>query len=159
MGIPTNIKDTNPFRNIQMDRSVESRSPSANQGGSAPDINEIVGSNKGHYNKRAQKKNEFGKNDFLNLLSQQIKNQDPTKPMDQNKFVADLAQFSQLEQLTNINQAMEQKEQAQILNQKVTAANFLGKKITTSGNSIYYNGDGTKSKIHFSLPRFSKLLW
>jgi flagellar basal-body rod modification protein FlgD len=44
---------------------------------------------------------ELGKNDFLNLLVAQLKNQDPLKPMDSSSFVAELAQFSQLEQSAN----------------------------------------------------------
>lgn len=47
------------------------------------------------------KQAELGKNDFLNLLVAQLKNQDPLKPMDSSSFVAELAQFSQLEQSTN----------------------------------------------------------
>lgn len=40
---------------------------------------------------------------FLQLLVTQIKNQDPTQPMDSTAFLSELAQFSQLEQLTSIN--------------------------------------------------------
>ena len=47
------------------------------------------------------KQAELGKNDFLNLLVTQLKNQDPLKPMDSSSFVAELAQFSQLEQSSN----------------------------------------------------------
>jgi flagellar basal-body rod modification protein FlgD len=41
---------------------------------------------------------------FLTLLVTQLKNQDPTKPADSTQFVTQLAQFSQLEDLQNINQ-------------------------------------------------------
>jgi flagellar basal-body rod modification protein FlgD len=41
---------------------------------------------------------------FLTLLVAQLKNQDPLSPTDSTQFVGELAQFSSLEQLTNINQ-------------------------------------------------------
>ena len=40
---------------------------------------------------------------FLTLLVTQLKNQDPSKPADSTQFVTQLAQFSQLEDLQNIN--------------------------------------------------------
>lgn len=46
---------------------------------------------------------EMGKDDFLRLFVEQIKTQDPLSPMDNNQFVAQSAQFTQLEQLTNLN--------------------------------------------------------
>jgi len=44
---------------------------------------------------------------FLQLLVAQIKNQDPTQPMDSTAFLSQLAQFSQLEQLVGIRQEIE----------------------------------------------------
>jgi flagellar basal-body rod modification protein FlgD len=44
---------------------------------------------------------------FLQLLVTQLKNQDPTQPMDSTAFLGELAQFSQLEQLASINQDLQ----------------------------------------------------
>ena len=54
---------------------------------------------------KATKRNtgDMGKDDFLKLFVEQIKTQDPLSPMDNNQFVAQSAQFTQLEQLTNLN--------------------------------------------------------
>ena len=46
--------------------------------------------------------NKIGKDAFLKLLVTQLQHQDPTKPMDDTAFLAQLAQFSSLEQLTEI---------------------------------------------------------
>src|SRR5512147_3235633 len=55
---------------------------------------------------------QLGQNDFLNLLVTQLKNQDPLKPVDNQEFVAQLAQFSQLQQST---------QQVGLLQQLITA--------------------------------------
>jgi flagellar basal-body rod modification protein FlgD len=56
----------------------------------------------------AQGSDVLGKNEFLKILTAQLANQDPTQPMDSNAFVAQLAQFSSLEQAQNTNDTLTQ---------------------------------------------------
>lgn len=49
---------------------------------------------------------QLGESDFLKLLVTQLQNQDPTNPMDNQQFVAQLATFSSLQQLISINDAV-----------------------------------------------------
>lgn len=49
---------------------------------------------------------EMDKNAFLRILSAELTNQDPTKAKDGSEFVAQMAQFASLEQMTNLNSTM-----------------------------------------------------
>jgi len=55
----------------------------------------------------APKNDAMGKDAFLNLLVTQLQHQDPTQPQDGSEFVAQLAQFSSLEQLTGMRQSLD----------------------------------------------------
>ena len=46
------------------------------------------------------------KNDFLKILITQLSHQDPTQPMDDKAFIAQMAQFSSLEQMTNMSDGL-----------------------------------------------------
>jgi len=86
--------------------------------------------------------NVMGKDDFLNLLITQLQNQDPLNPTDSTEFTAQLAQFSSLEQLGNVNENLTELKhfQASINNSQAVA--LIGKAITAAGNSIQLTDDG-----------------
>lgn len=54
----------------------------------------------------SQPTDPLGRDAFLNLLMTQLQHQDPTQPQDDSAFLAQLAQFSSLEQLQDMNQTL-----------------------------------------------------
>lgn len=68
-------------------------------------------------------------NSFLKLLIAQMKNQDPTKPMDSTEYVAQLATFSQVEQTVKSNAKLDQILQSSALAQ---ADSLIGRNITSA---------------------------
>ena len=97
------------------------------------------------------KKNEMGKDEFLKLLTYQMQNQDPLNPMDQGKMTGELAQFSQLEQLSNLNSKFDQVQKNQMVQDKFHAASFVGKKVVTAGASIKVTEEGQPANVLFKL--------
>jgi flagellar basal-body rod modification protein FlgD len=70
---------------------------------------------------------------FLKLLVAQMKNQDPTSPMDSTDYVAQLATFSQVEQSVQMSQKLDSILQASALTQ---ATAMIGKEITSADGKI-----------------------
>lgn len=86
----------------------------------------------------------LGKNDFLKLLIAQLQNQDPLNPASNTEFIAQLAQFSTLEQLTTMNSSLEQSLE---FNKSVTESinnsmmvNFIGKTVSAESGDFLYDG-------------------
>lgn len=98
----------------------------------------------------------LGKDGFMKLLAHQLKNQDPMKPMDQKDFSSNLAQFSQLEQLTAMNKKFDGLTANNDNEKRFQGASFLGKKIVTSGTTVDYSGEGNNVELPFYLDRAAK---
>ena len=97
--------------------------------------------------------NKMGKDEFLKLHTHQLQNQDPLKPMDQSKMAGELAQFSQLEQLANLNTKFEKMNPNVSVEGKFYGASFLGKEVVTNGRSLDFKGENTEADILFTLPK------
>ncbi len=94
--------------------------------------------------------NELGKNDFLKLLVAQLEAQNPLDPQKAEDFSAQLAQFSSLEQLTNVNENLKQIESFEQAVNNSSLVNLVGKNVDSPGDRIDYNTGDTKT-LNFSL--------
>lgn len=100
-------------------------------------------------------KSVLGKDDFLKLMIAQLKNQDPLNPMDGTEYASQLAQFSSLEQLTNLNSYLKQSIDANyMLTQSINntmLANLIGKEVKVNSKELQVNGQESLS-IGYELP-------
>jgi flagellar basal-body rod modification protein FlgD len=92
---------------------------------------------------------------FLTLLIAQLQHQDPLNPADSTEFTSQLAQFSSLEQLSNVNKNLESLKlyQASINNSQAVA--IIGKEIVFAGNSFEVKS-GQASACEFELSAAAK---
>ena len=102
-------------------------------------------------------KNTLDKDDFLKLLLTQMQNQDPTSPMDNTEFIAQMATFSSLEQMTNMNTTLEKFLQTQNQNLLMTYSQLVGQEVTyhkliensSDGEAELLEGTGFVKSIQF----------
>jgi flagellar basal-body rod modification protein FlgD len=71
----------------------------------------------------------LGKDDFLKILMVQLQNQDPTNPLQDKDFIAQMATFSSLEQMTNMNTNMQKLVQMQEQDSLIAYSEFAGREI------------------------------
>jgi flagellar basal-body rod modification protein FlgD len=79
---------------------------------------------------------------FLRLLTTQLKNQDPTQPMDANQFTQQLVQYSQVEQQIATNSKLDTMLTAFQGNQTTAALGYLGKKVSYDASTVSPSGTG-----------------
>ncbi len=140
----------NAFAGIQR---ASSRPGSLRESDSVGDqLNRIAGRVPESRYKSFEEHTQLDKDDFLKLLAHQLQNQDPMNPMDQKDFASDLAQFSQLEQMTNMNSSIEKLGKNAGHEEKFYGASFLGKEVFTEGSTINFDGVN-QPLIPFSLDR------
>ena len=74
--------------------------------------------------------NVMGKDDFLRLLIAQLQNQDPLNPMEDREFIAQMANFSSLEHMANLNKSMEGFIDTQNKMNVLSLQQYLGSELT-----------------------------
>jgi len=87
-------------------------------------------------NATALAEQELGRDAFLKLLTTQLTNQSPLDPMDNEAFVAQLAQFSSVEGIKGMQASLENMVSGMRQEQMVSGANLVGKKVVIEGGSF-----------------------
>ncbi|GLC87397.1 flagellar hook assembly protein FlgD [Lysinibacillus piscis] len=100
----------------------------------------------------------LGKDAFLKILITQLQHQDPTNPMNDREFIAQMAQFSSLEQMQNMTKAVEALLVSQQQSQLVNYSTFIGKEVQwheltdkkdDKGDPIINEGTGIIKSLKF----------
>lgn len=92
----------------------------------------------------------LGQDEFMTMLLAELKNQDPLNPMEGKDFAAQLAQFSSLQQLSNLNTTMSSLPTYLQTFSNAQMSGLIGSEVTATGNTITVSGSETD--ISFSLP-------
>ena len=79
---------------------------------------------------------DLGADTFLLLLVTQLQNQDPTNPTQNEDFIAQLAQFSTLEQTTSTNDLLEQLIAQDVQRTQFSLVNLIGRTIVSEGDTV-----------------------
>jgi flagellar basal-body rod modification protein FlgD len=101
----------------------------------------------------AKKGDQMGQVEFMKLLIAQLKNQDPEAPVDSKEFAVQLAQFTQVEKLT----AIDQKLSAQTQNNLSSMAGYLGQQVKLSSKEVQVSG-GQGGQLQIDLSAASALV-
>lgn len=75
------------------------------------------------------KKKELGQEDFLKLMTTQLENQDPFKPMENGDFLAQIAQFSTVSGIGDLQKSFDKLSESLVSNQALQATNLVGRKV------------------------------
>jgi len=83
----------------------------------------------------------LGRDEFLTLLVTQLKNQDPLNPLESQDFTAQMAQFSSLEQLFDVNASLATIQEAITTSGNDSNLDFIGREVKAAGNTLYKSDD------------------
>jgi flagellar basal-body rod modification protein FlgD len=98
----------------------------------------------------------LGKDDFLQLLVTKLQYQDPLKPMEDENFIAQLAQFSTLEQMSNISDGIKTSNQWDFMQMQslnnVMASGLIGREVKADFSGVYLDATN-QPRISYTLDR------
>ena len=104
-------------------------------------LNQTTTAATGKSTAKSGKETVMGKEDFLKLLVAQLQNQDPLSPDDPTEFTAQLAQFSSLEQLTSLNDSMDNLVNSNANSDRFATLNTIGKNVAYHSADFTFKGE------------------
>ncbi len=98
--------------------------------------------------KQASKEKSLGQEDFLKLMTTQLQNQDPMKPMENGDFLAQIAQFSTVEGIGDLNKNFSSLSASLVSNQALQATNLVGRQVLApTGVAALKSGSGIRGSV------------
>lgn len=97
--------------------------------------------------KKSAADKELGRDEFLKLLIAQLENQDPTSPQENGEFVAQLAQFSQLEESQKMSESFSQFSSSFQSTQHLQATSLVGRPVHVESNEAFLGSEGSVSVL------------
>ena len=125
----------------------------------APQFGDVLKKMQSQYGAKAEKPREIkktlGKDDFLRIMITQMKQQDPTNPFKAEQMAAEMAQFTSVEQLQNMNQSLKKMTAQTSPADRMAMTGLIGKMVTVDKDRFPHQ-EGENEALSFSLPREAK---
>jgi flagellar basal-body rod modification protein FlgD len=99
---------------------------------------------------------KLDKDAFMKIMLVQMKNQDPTNPLKSHEMAAQLAQFTQLEQLQNINTSLDEMKAKAKPSESFQSLNLLGKVVAGDSSKVFRSKGDREHDISFHIPNSAK---
>jgi flagellar basal-body rod modification protein FlgD len=104
-------------------------------------------------NKKDEDPNALAQDDFLTLMTTQLKHQDPMKPMENGEFLGQMAQFSTVSGLGELKDSFDQMAASFGSSQALAAAGLIGKEVLTTSNEVTLHAEGEGISGAIELPQ------
>ena len=117
-------------------------------------ISSVTDTSSSDYSSSITGGSSLGKDDFLTLLVAQLENQDPLDPQENSEFIAQMAQFSALEQQITTNETLESILSSNQTIEQLSAFNLLGQTVVAEQESFTLGSD--EVELGFSLNQSAK---
>ena len=129
----------------------DSKAPSTD-----PQFGSILNQIQSQYGAKAEKPREIkktlGKDDFLRIMITQMRHQDPTNPFKAEQMATEMAQFTSVEQLQNVNQNLAKMTQANQPLERLAMTNLIGKTVTIDRERFPHT-EGANESLSVNLPK------
>jgi flagellar basal-body rod modification protein FlgD len=116
-------------------------------------VSSVLPSFEGDNNYAIKEEDKLGRDAFMKLFLAQMNHQDPLNPMDTTQFSAQLAQFSTLEQLFNVNSNLESIKSIESSGNKYQVLDLIGKEVQADSDTLVLNnGKVVKGSFYVDEP-------
>jgi flagellar basal-body rod modification protein FlgD len=121
-----------------------------------PKFGEVLSNIQAQYGGRPEKqraaKKTLDKDDFLKIMITQMKHQDPTSPFKAEQMATEMAQFTSVEQMQNINQTLNRMANQNSPLERMAMTNLIGKTVTVD-RERFPHVEGQGDSLSYALPR------
>ncbi len=146
-----------PSQDVTTSVKVSGEGAAANTAPSTdPQFGTILKQMQARYGERAEKPREIkktlDKDDFLKIMITQMKHQDPTNPFKAEQMAAEMAQFTTVEQMHNMNQNLAKLTQQNQPLERMAMTHLIGKWVTVDRDRFTHN-EGSREVVPMDLPK------
>ncbi len=140
---------------INQTQAASAPTGTGSSGGTAPTGAGATGSSSGASSATAANGVTLGGTDFLTLMLTQLKNQDPTSPVDSNQFLSQLASLSEVQGITQLNTSFSALSNSLVSSQALQASSLLGHQALVASSTATLATAGAALSGAVSVPQTS----